>query len=199
MTELQQNSFYKRGNNGYKKNYIIKQTSDKEHSEYQLKNFDNKTFKLELQTDEINQKILYYEFNDDKLFIIINWNSFTDWISFKSFDVHTGQVIFSDEGQIPCVKEIDNTVDWKLGNDDCEWINFKSNNISYFRQDSIGNEVVDGMNIKVVDFKIFSFNWQSTQLDTIAKNIPPNFDATTGGNKLPNNIKFKTETNNFEY
>ena len=195
----------KKGKNGVGGNYLVESASTTGITEYYLKNSKGKTHILDLKLNSTSYRILFFEFTKNNLFIIINTLGPGDYISFKNFDLETGELILSDRGAIPCsqktkMKDIGKRkYDWKLGNHTCEWINFESHQISYLRSGPVEREAKADSLGTLMEFNIFSYNWLENTLDTLPRNFSVGIDAFTGKFLGLRNIHYNHEKEQFEY
>ncbi|MEL6867499.1 MAG: hypothetical protein AAFP19_23945 [Bacteroidota bacterium] len=114
-------------------------------TEYDLRNSDGDTLKLAIEVDS-GKKLLFFEFVEERLFLIMNHFELMDVVGLYSFDTQTGKRDFYLEGQIPCQSKFKH--DWAIGNKDCEWINFKEDKVVLVRME---NPLV---------FKLSEYDWK---------------------------------------
>ena len=166
---------------------------------YYLIDQTGKLTELDFKIDKLNNRLWYYEIFDSSIFVIINSRSFRDWIMIKQFNTTSGELEFNARGEIPCYKPFDSKVlDWQLGNNDCEWINFKTSEITYRSNQIIDTIFIDSVKIHKLKNSIFLYNWKTLDHDIIVDDLGSNYDAFSDGT-LMKNIKFNKESGNFEY
>lgn len=199
----------KRGENGVRGNYLIENSynlnSAFRKDEYFLKNAKGQTHKLNIELTWREYQILYFEFTQNSLFIIINSFRPDDWITIKKFSLEDGELIFEDRGVIPCeenkTKKFEITQpwnrqnDWSLGNRKCNWINFRSHQISYLKSSFVKAFEVDSL----YEFNIFSYNWLENKLDTLPRNFSVGIDAFSGRYTGLRDIQYNEGRRQFEY
>ncbi|MFK7923951.1 MAG: hypothetical protein AB8H47_18475 [Bacteroidia bacterium] len=193
----------KKGENGVRGNYLIEKSpnpgSSNRENEYYLKTSKGQTYPLALGLKKWEYQILYFEFTENSLFIIINSYAPRDWISFKSFDLETGKLILSDGGEIPCRKKYTIKYDWNLGNRDCDWIDIQSKQITYTRTSPVKSNIEgDSLSLLMVELKIFSYDWSDNKIDTVVQYLSPEIDAFTGGLLNLENIRYDQEKGKFK-
>lgn len=198
------NSFTKinissKGNNGYKGSFIV-ENNDSRKPRYSIVNDLGEVFDLNINVDNLNKSLLYYEFIDDKLFVIINY-FLINKIEFKVFESSTGNLIIRDYGIIPCEYDVSERYkpNWKIGNNECEWIDLKSKNISFIKQNLTDTIFLDSINSYKLEFNVLSYNWKELEFDTVKRNISITSDPVSGVYLGSKNIKYKKSSMSFNY
>jgi len=146
---------------------------------------NEKFLELDFSVNRLNERLWYYEISDSSIFVIINHNHFRDLITIKEFNIKSGELMYSARGEIPCNKPLRPiTGGWQLGNNDCEWINFNTSEVTF--------RASRGQN------SILIYNWKNSEEKILVDYLAPMTDAATGGCPM-NNIKYNTQLGRFEY
>ena len=150
--------------------------------EYYLMSPNKDVLKLDFEVTGANE-LLYFEFYEDNLFILLNQANVVDEVEIYNFDVQSGKIIFQSSGQLPCASDFE--FNWKIGNQDCEWANFTDGRIAFARLNDFFKP-----QLAIYDWKLNKYDVSDTELSV---GLSSNY-----GYIIKGNVFYNLETRAFE-
>lgn len=125
-------------------------------------------------------EIIYFEFVEDKLFLLEKIFSPRNDVRISTFSIKTAKLISSITGEIPC----------KYGND-CDWIRYEEKKLAFFTN--------TGLNVRLKFSSIYEYDWRLEETTLIYENVGDNIDAGTGRNFDLGDVMFDIGKGSFRY